>query len=71
MRLEEFVGPVEQELEWQKYFHVWSLLQETLVHRFSVFQLVHANSVSSGAIADGVQRVHHLLHGTQTKIDHV
>jgi len=60
MSLEEFVGSVEQEFERQKYFYVGSLLQKALVHRFSVFQLVYANSVGPGAIADGIERVHHL-----------
>lgn len=60
MRLEEFVGPVEQELEWQKYFHVGSFLQKSFVHYFGVFQLVHTDGVGSGTITDSVQWVHYL-----------
>lgn len=60
MGLEEFVGSVEQEFEWQEDFHVGSLLQQALVNGLGVFQLVHANSVGPGPIADGVQWVHHL-----------
>lgn len=60
MGLEELVGSVEQEFEWQEDFHVGSLLQQALVNGLGVFQLVHANSVGPGPIADRVQWVHHL-----------
>lgn len=60
MRLEEFIGSVEQEFERQEYFHVGSLLQKALVHDFSVLQLVYTNCVGPGTIANGVQRVQHL-----------
>lgn len=60
MGLEEFVGPVEQELEWQEYLHVGSFLQEALVHDLGVLQLVHANGVGPRTVANGVQRVHDL-----------
>lgn len=67
MGLEEFVGSVEQEFEWQKDFHIGSLLQQTLVNGLGVFQLVHANSVGPGTIADGVQWVHHLSNEKNSK----
>lgn len=66
MRLEEFIGPVEQEFERQKDFHIGSFLQESFVHDFGVFQLVHADGVGSGAIANGVQRVQYLLYEKST-----
>lgn len=71
MRLEEFVGSVEQELERQEYFHVGSFLQKAFVHDFSVFQLIHANGVGPGAVADGVQRVHYLWNETDVRKQHV
>lgn len=45
LRLEDFFWPVEEETEWQEYFHVRALLEKSLINLASILQLVHANGV--------------------------
>ena len=57
LRLEDLFWPVEEETEWQEYFHIWALLENSFVDLAGILQLAHTNRVLSWTAAHGVQGI--------------
>lgn len=59
--LEELLGAVQVETEWQEDLYVGLLLQQTLVDLVRALQLANANGVITLPVALRVQWVEHLI----------
>jgi hypothetical protein len=68
MGLEEFFGSVEQESEGKEDLDVGTFLEDSFVDAHRVLQLVDADGVVPGLVADGVEGVQHLRKNTNINI---